>query len=189
LPAYLHWSNTALLAKPVRVLHLMMIKNAGASNLYAVAHECNHAAPVPVVCLCVRDSSFSSCRPLRCSKGRRFQARRQRKERHRRSEGCGSGVERRRTAVNTRDNWKPQVAGYVVGQPLPFPVLIADRRNNRLIEIAPDKRIVWEFSSPNLAVYSGNEDVNFSEDGSQLAVSEEDSYDVHIVDYEKRELT
>jgi hypothetical protein len=31
------------------------------------------------------------------------------------------------------------------GRPLPYPILIADRRNNRLIEIAPDKRIVGNF--------------------------------------------
>lgn len=74
------------------------------------------------------------------------------------------------------------------GKPLPYPIVIADRRNNRLIEVAPDKRIVWEFPSPNLKVYRGNEDVNFSPDGRLLAVSEEDNYDVHIVDYEKREL-
>lgn len=75
------------------------------------------------------------------------------------------------------------------GKPLPYPVVIADRRNNRLIEIAPDKSIVWEFVSPNLKVYRGNEDVNFSPDGKLLAVSEEDNYDVHIVDYEKKALT
>ncbi len=34
------------------------------------------------------------------------------------------------------------------GKPLPYPVIIADRRNNRLIEIAPNKQIVWEFPSP-----------------------------------------
>jgi DNA-binding beta-propeller fold protein YncE len=75
------------------------------------------------------------------------------------------------------------------GKPLPYPIVIADRRNNRLIEIAPDKRIVWEFPSPNLKFYRGNEDVNFSADGRQLAVSEEDNYDVHIVDYEQRVVT
>lgn len=75
------------------------------------------------------------------------------------------------------------------GKPLPYPVVIADRRNNRLIEIAPDKSIVWEFVSPNLTVYRGNEDVNFSHDGKLLAVSEEDNFDVHIVDYEKKALT
>jgi DNA-binding beta-propeller fold protein YncE len=74
------------------------------------------------------------------------------------------------------------------GKPLPYPIVIADRRNNRLIEVTPEKRIVWEFPTPNLTVYSGNEDVNFSPDGRLLAVSEEDNYDVHIVDYEKGEL-
>lgn len=75
------------------------------------------------------------------------------------------------------------------GKPLPYPILIADRRNNRLIEIAPDKRIVWEMPSPDLAYYRGNEDVNFSEDGKSLAVSEEDNYDLHIVDFEKKVVT
>jgi hypothetical protein len=37
-------------------------------------------------------------------------------------------------------------------------------------------------------VYRGNEDVSFSPDGKRLAVSEEDNYDVHIVDYERRAL-
>jgi DNA-binding beta-propeller fold protein YncE len=75
------------------------------------------------------------------------------------------------------------------GKPLPYPIIVADRRNNRLIEIAPDKRIVWEFPSPSLAYYRGNEDVNFSADGKLLAVSEEDNFDLHIVDYEKRVVT
>lgn len=75
------------------------------------------------------------------------------------------------------------------GKPLPYPILLADRRNNRLIEIAPDKSIIWEFPSPNLKVYRGNEDVSFSPDGKLLAISEEDNFDVHIVDYEKRALT
>jgi len=75
------------------------------------------------------------------------------------------------------------------GKPLPYPIVIADRRNNRLLEVTPDKRIVWEFPSPSLKVYRGNEDVNFSPDGRQLAVSEEDNFDVHIVDYEKRQIT
>ena len=75
------------------------------------------------------------------------------------------------------------------GAPLPYPIVIADRRNNRLIEIAPDKRIVWEFPSPNLRIYRGNDDVFFSPDGRRLMVNEEDNYDIHIVDYETRALT
>jgi hypothetical protein len=74
------------------------------------------------------------------------------------------------------------------GRPLPYPIVIADRRNNRLVQVAPDKRIVWAFDSPNLKVYRGNEDVNFAADGRTLWVSEEDNYDIHGVDYEKREL-
>ena len=72
------------------------------------------------------------------------------------------------------------------GTPLPYPIVIADRRNNRLIEIAPDKRIVWEFPSPNLKIYRGNDDVFFSPDGKQLVVNEEDNYDIHIIDYNTR---
>ncbi|MEK7735000.1 MAG: PQQ-binding-like beta-propeller repeat protein, partial [Pseudomonadota bacterium] len=40
-----------------------------------------------------------------------------------------------------------------------------------------------------MVLYRGNEDVSFSPDGKMLAVSEEDNYDIHIVDYEKRIVT
>ncbi len=61
------------------------------------------------------------------------------------------------------------------GKPQPYPIVIADRRVNRLPE-------------PKLTVCSSDEDVNFPEDGLLLAVSEEDKYDVHIVDCEKPEI-
>ena len=75
------------------------------------------------------------------------------------------------------------------GKPLPYPIVIADRRNNRLIEIAPNKQVIWEFPSPNLKIYRGNDDVFFSPDGRKLMVNEEDNYDIHIVDYETRQIT
>src|SRR4029453_17832343 len=75
------------------------------------------------------------------------------------------------------------------GRPLPYPIVIADRRNNRLLEVTPDKRIVWEFPSPDLGIDRGNEDVIFSPDGRLRGVSEEDSYNIHFVDYAKRALT
>ena len=74
------------------------------------------------------------------------------------------------------------------GGPLPYPVVIADRRNNRLIEVTPDKRIVWEFASPDLSIYRGNDDVFFSHDGNRLMVNEEDNYDIHTIDYASRTL-
>lgn len=81
---------------------------------------------------------------------------------------------------------KTPVPGW--GKPLPYPVVIADRRNNRLIEVSPNKDILWQFGSPNLKVYHDNDDVYFSPDGKLLAISEEDNQDIHLIDYEKREL-
>jgi hypothetical protein len=75
------------------------------------------------------------------------------------------------------------------GKPLPYPIVIADRRNNRLIEVTPDKRIVWELPSPNLQIYRGNDDVFFTPDGNQMVVNEEDNYDFHFVDYQERAVT
>jgi DNA-binding beta-propeller fold protein YncE len=74
------------------------------------------------------------------------------------------------------------------GKPLPYPIVIADRRNNRLLEVTPDKRIVWEFPSPLLDIYRGNDDVYFAPGGDKLVVNEEDNYDLHIVDYKTRSL-
>ena len=74
------------------------------------------------------------------------------------------------------------------GKPLPYPIVIADRRNNRLIEIAPNKQVIWEFPSPNLKIYRGNDDVFFSPDGKKLMVNEEDNYDIHVIDYETRQI-
>jgi outer membrane protein assembly factor BamB len=75
------------------------------------------------------------------------------------------------------------------GKPLPYPIVIADRRNNRLIEVAPNKQVIWEFPSPNLKIYRGNDDVFFSPDGRSVMVNEEDNYDIHVIDYEKRQIT
>ncbi|HVB09994.1 MAG TPA: hypothetical protein VNM16_06465, partial [Bacillota bacterium] len=29
--------------------------------------------------------------------------------------------------------------------PLPYPILIADEQNDRMIEVTPDKRIIWQY--------------------------------------------
>ncbi len=88
------------------------------------------------------------------------------------------------TETGTREKPVPAWAS-----PLPYPIVIADRRNNRLIEVAPDKRVVWEFPSPDLGIYRGNDDVFFSPDGKSLMVNEEDNYDIHIISYAQREIT
>lgn len=74
------------------------------------------------------------------------------------------------------------------GKPLPYPVIIADRRNHRLLEVTPDKRVIWRFDSPDRKIYHDNDDVYFSPDGRLLAISEEDNQDIHLVDYYERQL-
>lgn len=74
------------------------------------------------------------------------------------------------------------------GKPLPWPIVIADRRNNRLLEVTPDKHIVWEFPSPLLDIYRGNDDVYFAPGGKNLVVNEEDNYDIHLIEYATRTL-
>ena len=74
------------------------------------------------------------------------------------------------------------------GKPLPYPIVIADRHNNRLLEVTPTKRIVWEHPSPDLAYYRANDDAFFSPDGNSVAVNEADNYDIHIIDYAKRQI-
>ena len=74
------------------------------------------------------------------------------------------------------------------GVPLPpVPPATGSREHPvRLIEVAPDKRVLWEFTTPDLSIYRGNDDVFFSPDGNKLMVNEEDNYDIHIIDYTGR---
>jgi hypothetical protein len=74
------------------------------------------------------------------------------------------------------------------GKPLPYPVVIADRRNHRLLEVTPDKQVIWRFESPDRTIYHDNDDVYFTPDGKLLAISEEDNQDIHLVDYYERQL-
>jgi hypothetical protein len=55
---------------------------------------------------------------------------------------------------------------------LPGPILIADRGNNRLIEVDPYGRLVWEFPRPgDLAphdTFKVPDDAFFTPDGKQI---------------------
>jgi hypothetical protein len=69
---------------------------------------------------------------------------------------------------------------------LPGPVLIADRDNNRLLEVAPDGRVLWRFPEPgDLAApqtFKLPDDAFFSPDGRRVIVTQEDDYVISIVD-------
>ena len=69
---------------------------------------------------------------------------------------------------------------------LPGPVLIADRDNNRLLEVSPDGRVLWRFPAPgDLAAgqtFLLPDDAFFSPDGRQMMVTQEDDFAISVID-------
>jgi len=69
---------------------------------------------------------------------------------------------------------------------LPGPVLIADRDNNRLLEVSPQGRILWRFPAPGDLrpgeTFLLPDDAFFSAGGSRIVVTEEDDFVISIVD-------
>lgn len=70
---------------------------------------------------------------------------------------------------------------------LPGNVLIADAANNRIIEVTPDKRIVWEFPRPgDLAPgesFVDPDDAFYTPGGRTIITNEEDNHTITIIDY------
>jgi DNA-binding beta-propeller fold protein YncE len=69
---------------------------------------------------------------------------------------------------------------------LPGPVLIADRDNNRLLEVSPAGRVLWRFPAHGDLV-SGEtfllpDDAFYSPDGRQIVVTQEDDFAISIID-------
>jgi hypothetical protein len=64
-------------------------------------------------------------------------------------------------------------------------VLIADRNNNRLIEVSPTGRVIWTFPrAGDLApgqTFKSPDDVFFSPDGSQAMVTQEDDFVISLI--------
>ena len=75
---------------------------------------------------------------------------------------------------------------------LPGPVLIADRDNNRLLEVSPTGRVLWRFPGPNGAAgglsFRLPDDAFFSADGRELVVTQEDDFVISIVDVATRRI-
>ena len=64
--------------------------------------------------------------------------------------------------------------------PLPYPILIADEQNDRMIEVTPDKRIIWQYPAPDTTAVSksygvSGDDAFFSPDGSAIVTNDEES--------------
>ena len=68
---------------------------------------------------------------------------------------------------------------------LPGPVLIADRDNNRLIEVSPTGRLIWAFPRPgDLArgqTFTLPDDVFFSSSRQQAMVTQEDDFVISVI--------
>jgi DNA-binding beta-propeller fold protein YncE len=69
---------------------------------------------------------------------------------------------------------------------LPGPIVIADRGNNRLVEIDPYGRTLWEFPRQgDLApgqTFKVPDDVFFTPDGTQMIATQEDDFVVTVID-------
>jgi DNA-binding beta-propeller fold protein YncE len=69
---------------------------------------------------------------------------------------------------------------------LPGPVLIADRDNNRLLEVSPTGQVLWRFpESGDLAPrqsFNLPDDAFFSPDGSEIVATQEDDFAISVVD-------
>ncbi len=69
-----------------------------------------------------------------------------------------------------------------------YNVLIADRGNNRLIEVTPDKKIVWEykFDLPKLGL--GADDSFFADNGKDVVVNLEMYHVVELINYQTKQV-
>ena len=69
---------------------------------------------------------------------------------------------------------------------LPGPVLIADRNNNRVLEISPTGRLLWEFPRPGeLApgeTFQVPDDAFFAPGGHRVIVTQEDDFVISVID-------
>ena len=76
--------------------------------------------------------------------------------------------------------------------PLPYPIIIADRANDRILEVTPDKRIVWQFPGPGGLPQGTNfgddDDVFFTPGGKTIITNEEHQGTIAEVDYYSRQI-
>jgi outer membrane protein assembly factor BamB len=75
---------------------------------------------------------------------------------------------------------------------LPGNLLIADRANNRVIEVTPDRKLVWEFPRPGDLQpgqhFRWPDDAFYAPDGKSIVVNEEESHAIVLIDYATRRI-
>jgi hypothetical protein len=97
--------------------------------------------------------------------------------RSRRAPHPRSGADDSGASGNLRPGSNPSV--------LPGPVLIADRDNNRLLEVSPHGRVLWRFPARgDLArgqTFLLPDDAFFSPDGRAIVVTQEDDFTISVI--------
>jgi hypothetical protein len=75
---------------------------------------------------------------------------------------------------------------------LPGPVVIADRDNNRLLEVSPQGRVLWRFpKSGDLAsgqTFQVPDDAFFTPDGQQIVATQEEDFAISVVGVTRRRI-
>src|SRR5512135_309529 len=64
-----------------------------------------------------------------------------------------------------------------------YDVLIADRGNNRIIEVTPDKKIVWEYDFDLPRPGLGADDAFFADGGKTIIAGLEEWQTIQLIDY------
>jgi hypothetical protein len=101
------------------------------------------------------------------------------------ADGQAGGRAGGRAGPNLRPGSNPSV--------LPGPVLIADRDNNRLLEVSPQGKVLWRFPEPgDLApgqTFLLPDDAFFSPAGRQVVVTQEDDFVISVIDLTPHRIT
>ncbi len=69
-----------------------------------------------------------------------------------------------------------------------YDVLIADRGNNRVIEVTPDKQIIWEYQFKGLPPGYGADDAFFADGGKTVIVNLEYYHLIEEIDYQTKKI-
>ena len=70
-----------------------------------------------------------------------------------------------------------------------YNVLVADRGNNRILLISPDKQILWQYDFVGLPRSAGADDAFFADDGKSVIVNLEHSQVIQIIDFASKQVT
>ena len=67
-------------------------------------------------------------------------------------------------------------------------LLIADRGNNRLLEVTPDKQVIWEYDFSGIPDGDGADDAFFTDDGRSVIVNLEHQHVIQIIDIARKKV-